>query len=587
MGKLTHTVKGPIASFRSADVAPIESLKLHFLPKQEGSGDPSPTNIRPITGWTGCNLKRAKKNLYSYSESNIERLQVYISQSQYVYRTIYRTGLPSEKYVVNASIKNGQSRPTADSPYVMFNVGYYLNGVCYATGWIIMTNKEGPRVVNVPVGGELVIISTSDSEWNMKRWLTVYDVQIELGENNTNIEEYEGSILPLSWSSHGVEYGGYIDPVKGKLVAEWELLTLKNKSWYNYSAFKWFALNINKDKYTDVYCNCFPVIDATVNPNLRPNECITVYHNGASYADILYFWKTDGDFESAVDFNNWLNGLDYDPYVVYKLKNPIEYDLTPQQIQTFLDYNNFWSDMNDDTEVEYEFADHFLFERKRIYSFDFEEYIKDGLVLWMDGIDKGDVQNAWVDKIGGHVFTAYNNPTFASDHIELNGVNQYFTSSEAPTVGYSIGTIEVAIQINSNNDGIVYMPKLDGLAFGKRYTTTDSQIIWSAGSSNNARKTMLYVTSVESHKLFSINEEFAMVDGAQASLDIWSDGNYWGGTDEILNYIGRRLRPEDPRYFSGSIYSIRIYNRKLSKSEMLHNQYVDNRRFNLGISSLK
>lgn len=55
MGKLTHTVKGPIASFRSADITDIESLKLHFLPKQEGSGDPSPQNIRPITGWTGLN----------------------------------------------------------------------------------------------------------------------------------------------------------------------------------------------------------------------------------------------------------------------------------------------------------------------------------------------------------------------------------------------------------------------------------------------------------------------------------------------------------------------------------------------------
>ena len=65
MGKLTHTVKGPIASFRSADKANIESLKLHFLPKQEGSGDPSPINIRPITGWTGCTLFGSGRNLFN------------------------------------------------------------------------------------------------------------------------------------------------------------------------------------------------------------------------------------------------------------------------------------------------------------------------------------------------------------------------------------------------------------------------------------------------------------------------------------------------------------------------------------------
>lgn len=50
MGKLTHTVSGSIASFKSADQAPINSLKIHFFPIQSGSGDPSPENIRPISG---------------------------------------------------------------------------------------------------------------------------------------------------------------------------------------------------------------------------------------------------------------------------------------------------------------------------------------------------------------------------------------------------------------------------------------------------------------------------------------------------------------------------------------------------------
>ena len=71
MGKLTHTVKGPIASFRSADKADIESLKLHFLPKQEGSGDPSPANIRPITGWTSVNIHHEGKNLFDKNNINL------------------------------------------------------------------------------------------------------------------------------------------------------------------------------------------------------------------------------------------------------------------------------------------------------------------------------------------------------------------------------------------------------------------------------------------------------------------------------------------------------------------------------------
>ena len=60
MGRLTHTVSGSIATVRSPAVAPIESLKVHFSPIQEGTGDPSPSNIRPITGWTGVNTTKVR-----------------------------------------------------------------------------------------------------------------------------------------------------------------------------------------------------------------------------------------------------------------------------------------------------------------------------------------------------------------------------------------------------------------------------------------------------------------------------------------------------------------------------------------------
>ena len=40
-----------------------------FAPKQAGSGDPSPTNIRAITGWTGAKLTRCGKNLCPGFES--------------------------------------------------------------------------------------------------------------------------------------------------------------------------------------------------------------------------------------------------------------------------------------------------------------------------------------------------------------------------------------------------------------------------------------------------------------------------------------------------------------------------------------
>lgn len=47
---------GDIVSFESAFEKPLADLALNITPVQSGEGDPSPTNIRPISGWTGANV---------------------------------------------------------------------------------------------------------------------------------------------------------------------------------------------------------------------------------------------------------------------------------------------------------------------------------------------------------------------------------------------------------------------------------------------------------------------------------------------------------------------------------------------------
>lgn len=47
---------GDIVSFESAFEKPLADLILNITPAQSGEGDPSPTNIRPISGWTGANV---------------------------------------------------------------------------------------------------------------------------------------------------------------------------------------------------------------------------------------------------------------------------------------------------------------------------------------------------------------------------------------------------------------------------------------------------------------------------------------------------------------------------------------------------
>ena len=50
-----HVATGAVATFEGEDL-PLKSLIASIVPVQAGSGDPSPENVRPISGWTGCEV---------------------------------------------------------------------------------------------------------------------------------------------------------------------------------------------------------------------------------------------------------------------------------------------------------------------------------------------------------------------------------------------------------------------------------------------------------------------------------------------------------------------------------------------------
>ena len=58
-----------IVSFSTDMASPAKSLIVGMEPIQAGSGDPSPDNIRPISGHTGVTVERTGKNLFGPNAS--------------------------------------------------------------------------------------------------------------------------------------------------------------------------------------------------------------------------------------------------------------------------------------------------------------------------------------------------------------------------------------------------------------------------------------------------------------------------------------------------------------------------------------
>ena len=57
------SASGAVATFSDGADLPLKSLIVDIEPVQSGTGDPSPTNIRPISGWNAVKVTRDGKNL--------------------------------------------------------------------------------------------------------------------------------------------------------------------------------------------------------------------------------------------------------------------------------------------------------------------------------------------------------------------------------------------------------------------------------------------------------------------------------------------------------------------------------------------
>ena len=67
-----HVGPAAICSFSDgAQEAPLKSLKFYIEPSQSGSGDPSPSNIRPISGWSQVDGKQSGEDMTDYTPITI------------------------------------------------------------------------------------------------------------------------------------------------------------------------------------------------------------------------------------------------------------------------------------------------------------------------------------------------------------------------------------------------------------------------------------------------------------------------------------------------------------------------------------
>ena len=199
-------------------------------------------------------------------------------------------------------------------------------------------------------------------------------------------------------------------------------------------------------------------------------------------------------------------------------------------------------------------------------------YVQDGLILHMDGIEKGSTTNRWTSVIGGYQFVPQGSGTvlFNDNNIELDG-SSYLRNSSFTPVSSNVGTIEVVTEITPTNS-CIFIPR-----WGTGYTIAAG--MFGSGFLFGVKTATARYPNATGKLSISANGDRCIYNGVGQQVN-GSDYIAVSGLD--YNLIGARYRNSAYGYYAtGKIYSIRIYNRKLTEEEMLSNFSIDKARFGI------
>lgn len=209
------------------------------------------------------------------------------------------------------------------------------------------------------------------------------------------------------------------------------------------------------------------------------------------------------------------------------------------------------------------------------------QYISDGLVFNLDGINKGSTADAWTDLIGGLVFTNNGATAIPNGWMINNSSTNNSLRNETGNISWSreTSTIEVVYATTATNHQSIFTPKTVGaISFGMRSTGYPNQFTIS-NESSTTNKVLQSPINIRGTHTVSINYNCGVIDINNSMTVTTTNAKF---DADLYNEIGARAST-NTYAFNGNIYAIRIYNRLLTEQEMAQNQRVDNVRFNLGL----
>lgn len=328
-----------MVSITDGRAAPVDSLTVGIEPVQSGSGDPSPENVRPITGRDSVEVVRAGRNLCQLGSGNIinglHLIPVDVGDELYCYVEYMGT----EQTVWGGVFNNPQNNSKSTGlliryPSPVLHSGDYVKFTITVKGYFGLAYNTTASLYTITKA----MISKQPFE------ISEY---VEYSEARRNIQ-LPATVYGGTLTIHGDGSGSLTMSRAMKQVLSSDI---KNTS--SALAGRYFSAGNF-------------VTDNKAGGELLCNAFLGVKYNVSNVAGVVYIssnrqFTFNTEFSTLADFRSW---IDSNPlYVVYSLADPVAYTLTAQQITTLLGVNNIWADSGNTT-VTYECDIDLYIERK-------------------------------------------------------------------------------------------------------------------------------------------------------------------------------------------------------------------------------
>lgn len=339
-------------------------------------------NICPIEGWEGCDVTRAGLNIFdmntfakssgNYSVQVTNGVAVgtatsfnqlfskdgkylifnnFLENRVYIRVTAYNEGNNNSEHKNGLLVWVSYTTGTSDH-YYFYNDDLTATTLEFSTSANKTINKIGVSYAN---GGANI--------WH------ITEFQITPVPNITAYYPYNAATIPITFPTEaGTIYGGYVDLVRGEVVATSQMITVDGSqtlygpyTFYNGSTCtnRYIIITNLQGGYSSSYntdaSSHFSRELSTIWAHPDNSSWKYTYNNQQLHMvfenSIVGITEEMSSGERTEKIKNWL--IENKPQFIYPLLAPIHYSITPEILKTLRGTNNIWSSANDKIEIKY------------------------------------------------------------------------------------------------------------------------------------------------------------------------------------------------------------------------------------------